>query len=109
MRSVRSDFFVRESVSNGSGAQAGHRDGSFDRMKRIGRITRIGLCGIRFFSPESLFFLLFSRRGLFGGSEAIPSGSSQKIPALVLRALTPRGAIRVVSKIRFIRMNLPSR
>jgi hypothetical protein len=39
-----------------------------------------------------LFFLLFLSRDPFGDG-SIPSGSSQKIPALVLGALSPIGAI----------------
>ena len=42
---------------------------------------------------QGFLFLLFRRQGPIWRAEACPSGSSQKIPALVLRVVTPRRAI----------------
>jgi hypothetical protein len=61
-------------------------------MKRILRITRIELCAIGVPLAESFSFCCFVGQGQFGDLKH-PERSSQKIRALVLRTLTPRGAI----------------
>jgi len=62
-------------------------------MLRIGRMIRIAPYGGIAPTARVHFFLLFRRRGPVWRTEACPRGSSQKIPALVLRVLTQRGAI----------------
>ena len=74
-------------------ARPGIKNGRFIRMHRITLITRIAPSW-RYSSPRpSSFLFLLSRRRVPFGELKHPSGSSQKIPALVLRALTPRGTI----------------
>ena len=94
--------------NNATGSRAGHPDGSFIRMRRIFRITRMDFRGGWVRSPESFSFFCYFAREARLADRSLPSGSSQKIPALLLRVLTPRGAIRVIRSIRLIRMKLPS-
>jgi len=60
---------------------------------------------------QTVFFLfcVIPQESSISVTEASASGSSQKIPALVLGAVPPIGAISVIRKIRSIRMKLPSR
>ena len=73
-------------------ARAGIKKGRFIRMHRITRIIRIAPCGGMTHSPESASLCYFVEE-VRVAAEASPSGSSQKIPALVLRTVMPREAI----------------
>ena len=74
-------------------ARAGIKNGRFIRMHRITRIIRIAPGGGMTPLARVGFFFVISQEKSAWRTKACPSGSSQKIPALVLRAVTRREAI----------------
>src|ERR1700737_1486951 len=105
----RSCVEVLASLQDLTAARAGHRDGSFIRIWRIFRITRIAQRGVT--SPlAGPGFLGTAARDATGTDRShAPKHTEQKVHGPPPGPVTPLGAIRLIRKIRQIRMKLPSR